>query len=356
MDFASVDSLRIWLETHILSSPEMAGFGFAMAVGLAVTLLALCLGAVFGVIRRMRLNWIARTQQKSSIPGYRILIAAPSRWGGRRVGKRLVSGLEAHLGTYSFDAPFLLVPMAKLKGGQDEPIVERARKRMALANADMAIWAERTGSGPNGLIVHSLSRGGGLKPEDAAQHRMTLPGKAGQWDAAVQSAAAYFIGRQLQPALRRAKSFRPEKLSEIAAALSEIIDADSALAPDVVRELETQYCAIAVHVSEQVAESETSKSDLEKVILLRKRYLETADAAAFPDHVLQAKLDLGRALLRKAEFEFDKSVLEEAISLLAETVEVLRLDPAIERAQAASDAMFKAQTMLENRKRFSINF
>jgi hypothetical protein len=49
-------------------------------------------------------------------------------------------------------------------------------------------------------------------------------------------------------------------------------------------------------------------------------------------------------------------VVKEAISHLAQAVEGLRGDPTIQRAQSASDALFKAQAMIESRKRFSLNF
>ena len=48
--------------------------------------------------------------------------------------------------------------------------------------------------------------------------------------------------------------------------------------------------------------------------------------------------------------------MREAIGYLSQVVEALRTDPSIMRAQAASDAMFKAQSLMETRKRFAVNF
>ena len=58
----------------------------------------------------------------------------------------------------------------------------------------------------------------------------------------------------------------------------------------------------------------------------------------------------------RAEKQFDQKVVQEAISHLSQAVDGLRGDPVIIRAQSASDALFKAQSMIESRKRFSLNF
>jgi hypothetical protein len=89
---------------------------------------------------------------------------------------------------------------------------------------------------------------------------------------------------------------------------------------------------------------------------MRRGHLEAATITADTGRIIQAKLELGRALIVRAEKQFDQNVVKEAIGHLAQAVEGMRTDPAIQRAQAASDALFKAQTMIENRKRFSLNF
>ena len=67
-------------------------------------------------------------------------------------------------------------------------------------------------------------------------------------------------------------------------------------------------------------------------------------------------MDIGRALLARAAQKFESELIREAIGHLSQVVEALRGDPSIMRAQAASDAMFKAQSLLESRKRFAVNF
>ena len=116
--------------------------------------------------------------------------------------------------------------------------------------------------------------------------------------------------------------------------------------------IEADFCASSVHVAEQSGDMEA----LDHVIMLRRIHLEDIKSDRDTSRAVQARMDLGRALLARATKQFDRKTVEEAISHLSKVIEALQADPTIKRAQAASDAMYKAQNLLETRKRFAVNF
>jgi hypothetical protein len=107
-----------------------------------------------------------------------------------------------------------------------------------------------------------------------------------------------------------------------------------------------------VHVAEEAGDL----AGLDRVIALRREHLTEGAVQADPERAIQARMDIGRALLARASKKFEPELIREAIGYLSQVVEALRADPSIMRAQEASDAMFKAQSLLETRKRFAVNF
>jgi len=116
--------------------------------------------------------------------------------------------------------------------------------------------------------------------------------------------------------------------------------------------LEADFCATGVHI----AEAAEDISMLDRVIELCRTLIETSDQDRPPERVVQARMNLGRALLARAGKNYDSRAVDEAISHLAKVIEALQADPVIQRAQFASDAMTKAKRMIETRKRFAVNF
>jgi hypothetical protein len=220
------------------------------------------------------------------------------------------------------------------------------------SDADLFVWSSRQNKGERGLEVHGLSRGGGLTAADARLFSIALPSarKAQTEDAA--RVAAYLIAKHLQPALSDPQAFRAEKIRELAAELDSVLAQDLPVSQALRNEVEADFCSAGIRVAEEMGEL----GPLEKVIQMRRRHLEAASLSADTGRIIQAKLELGRALIVRAEKQFDQAVVKEAISHLAQAVEGLRSDPTIQRAQSASDALFKAQAMIESRKRFSLNF
>lgn len=352
LDAGGFQAAETWFRTHILGAEALAALGFAILVLLA----AAAAVAGFGLLRRMgsSIRNAARTRaaRADRSAGFKILLSRPAGRGGSRAGKWLGRALQDHLATFSFGAPFKLVAVGVIKGGLSPKSIAKARRRMASADADLYVWATCLGKGQKGLELHGLSRGGGLKPEDARIFSLALPGRNKDRDVPVSQLAAYLIAKHLQPALSNPQGFRAEKIKLLAAALEEILAGMQACDATLQSEIEADFCASGVRVAEELGDLEA----LDKVILLRRAHLQQADGVADPERMIQARMDLGRALLARAEKQFDQPVLQEAIAQLAQAVEALRGDPSIQRAQAASDALFKAQAMIESRKRFSLNF
>lgn len=339
-----------WLMTHVPGADWLMLFGAAMVVITGLALLIWLLRLVIRAVGSLANEGKARGARRRNAPGFRILISSPPK--DRAAGKWLESALSQYLPIFSFGAPFSLVPMGTMKGGLESRAIVRARKRMATADADMFLWASRTGNGERGLELHGLSRGGGLTASEARLFTLALPGSRKVRTDDLARAVAYLVTKQLQPALSDPQAFRAEKIRLLANDLDSLLAGDPAISQALRAEIEADFCASGVRVAEELGDV----SALDKVIVMRRKHLEAASEAADTGRVLQARLELGRALIVRAEKQFDQNVVREAITQLSQAVEGLRADPMILRAQSASDALFKAQSMIESRKRFSLNF
>jgi hypothetical protein len=344
--------LSDWVQTNVFASREMAAFGFAIGFGLAIWLLLSLLKLIGAVVVRIQNRIVASALKKDDQPGYRVLIANPSGRKRRAFGRRLLTAIENHLPTFSFGAPFRLARTAALPRGLSPKTLRKARSQMHRADADMIIWGERTGKGLADFVIYGLSRGGGLRPDEARLFNVECSGNLEDWTRAKETAVVYQLAKKLQPDLSNPAGFRPEKMKTLSSALADILETDASLTPGARMLIESDFCASAVHIAEESADTEL----LERVISLRRNHISDPLVQDDPRRLLQARIDLGRALLAQAEKNYDAAILEEAIGHLSHAVEALRHDPAIIRAQAASDAMFKAQTMIENQQRFSLNF
>ncbi|WP_291200898.1 hypothetical protein [Hyphomonas sp.] len=341
-----------WLKTNVPGAEWLALFGAGMAVLAGLYLLVKVAGGLIRLCGNVMNVTRAARAKASRAPGFRILIAHPAGSSAGRTSKWLSGALSRHLPVFAFGAPFSLVPMGRLNGGLGTEPVARARKRMATADADLFVWASRQGKGERGLEVHGLSRGGGLSAADARLFTIALPGSRKAQTEDVARLAAYLIAKQLQPALSDPQAFRAEKIRDLANELESVLANDLPVSQTLRSEIEADFCAAGVRVAEDLGEL----SALDKVIAMRRGHLEAASLTADTGRIIQAKLELGRALIVRAEKSFDQNVVKEAIAHLAQAVEGLRSDPVIQRAQSASDALFKAQAMIESRKRFSLNF
>ena len=208
------------------------------------------------------------------------------------------------------------------------------------------------------VLMQALSKGGvaildrGLGVREGSGFTIALPGKFRALDGQMPRAAAYFLARELQPALANPQSFRAEKMKTLSEALAEMLEGCEALSPALRARIESDFCASGVHVAEASGDLEA----LERVIALRRAHLKEISSDSDPLRAIRAHMDLGRALIARAQKQYDQNTVREAMSHLSKVIEALQADPSIQRAQAASDAMHKAQNMLETRKRFAVNF
>ena len=341
-----------WFETHVLGAGVLAALGFTMIVLVGLVLLVLLLTISGSVLKTLRNVSGARSARLDKSPGYRILIARPAGKRAGKAGKWLLTAMQTYLTEFNFGAPYKLTRTGSIKGGLQPRALSRARRRMAMADADMLVWAERTGAQPDGFLLHGLSRGGGLRADEARPFTLVLPGRFSVLDGQMPRATTYFLARELQPALANPQSFRPEKMKTLSLALAEMLEDCPALSQSLRSRIEGDFCASGVHVAEQSGDLDA----IDRVIALRREHLSGIRNDSDPLRAVQAHMDLGRALLARANNKFDQKVVQEAISHLSKVIEALQADTSIQRAQAASDAMYKAKNMLETRKRFAVNF
>lgn len=341
-----------WFEANVVDAAELATFGFVMLCVLAAALVILAFSLLGSLLKTLRNASGARSARSDKTPGYRILVARPSGKRAGRAWKWLLTALDSHLSEFNFGAPLKLFRTGTIRGGMQTRAVQRARRRLEVADADMLVWADRTGRREDGFVIHGLSRGGGLTAAEARSFTLVLPGKMSDLEGQMPRVAAYLLARELQPALAHPQSFRAEKMKTLADALSELLAESPALSVALRSRIEADFCASSVHVAEQSGDMEA----LDHVIMLRRIHLEDIKSDRDTSRAVQAHMDLGRALLARATKQFDRKTVEEAISHLSKVIEALQADPTIKRAQAASDAMYKAQNLLETRKRFAVNF
>jgi hypothetical protein len=341
-----------WTGAHMRETRYLAALGVVLGALLAVFLLIVILRFAVRVFRRLGDLGTAGKLRTDKSPGYRIVLARPAGQARTATLKWLDSALQEHLASFNFGAPFKIARMSVLKDGLAPQTIARARRRMAASDADLLVWGERKGRKEDGLVLHGLTRGGGLTAAEAKLFTLRLPARQTALEGQMQKIAAFLLAKQLQPALSSPQSFRPEKISQLAEALSGMLDHDGPMPLAVRNEIEGDFCASAVHVAEEAGDL----AGLDRVIALRREHLTEGAVQADPERAIQARMDIGRALLARAAKKFEPELIREAIGYLSQVVEALRADPSIMRAQEASDAMFKAQSLLETRKRFAVNF
>ena len=208
-----------WIETHALTSPELAGFGLVAAFGLLVFLCAIVGKSLVSFVSRLVSVISASAVSRDRAPGYRVLLATLDGPNGSKARRFLETAMETHLPTFSFDAPFRLVKTGLISGGRDEAAVKAARRRLKRSGADMIVWGRRISARPDGLRIYTLSRGGGMSVGEAQVEIATLPGRKIMWNETLAPVAAYLIARRLQPSLGRPSDFRPERMEPVVGAL-----------------------------------------------------------------------------------------------------------------------------------------
>lgn len=347
-----LDAVYAFLNSYGIGLSVLAAFGLVAAICLIIFAAILGLKYLWRGVASIRSAAKLNAFKREKSVGLGVILARPVGRQGRAFASNLHEALTEHLPGFNFGAPFRMVKVGGISGGGTPKAMMRARRQLKRSDADMIAWGERVSSDVDGLVLYTLSRGGGLSAEGATLEAFPLPGGQKAWSEALRKAAAYMLAKSLQPGLRSPEAFRPEKTKQLAEELIAILESEAEMSPTVRAEIEADYCAAVIHGAEKAGDMDR----LDHVIALRRGHLVDEDVKANTFRLMQSRVDLGRALIAKSDKVYNAGELQEAIEHLSAVVEVIRTHPTIQRAQATSDAMFKAQTMIENRKRFSQQF
>ena len=332
-----------WFNQTIAGSPLWAGAGLAAAAIVALFLVWLVLRFVFRVARSIGHAMAGRKRRHTQ--GYGLGVAPFVGAKGNAMAKALRVALQEEMKHFSFGAPYEVIKAIAPKATKKLGLRDVARKWLTRASADLIVWGYRERGPKAPLVLDILSCEGSLSPAEAQQTRVYLPHDYAKTSETVRRAGAYLVARALQPGLARATAFRAEKLAPVAEILADILAHPGSLPAQTLSMLETDYCAMALHIG--------SDSGLEQVAKLRRKRLSDG---AVPDTETQiaARIDLGRALLGISAKAFDPARVREAMDHLKAAVELLKLNPTIQLANHTTNAVQKGQAMLSARRRFSV--
>ncbi|MEL6259130.1 MAG: hypothetical protein AAFQ67_08740 [Pseudomonadota bacterium] len=329
-----------WMAQQLQATPALGVIG-AVAVLYCVVFAAVWVfsnGAT--TVEQLRAARVDKALRRNPEPGYKLLIAKPIGARSSAAGAFLEDSLRKHLPTFCFGAPINIARGGgRIRGAKD------LERRLDRSGADIVIGVKRTDRSKEGLVLSGLVRGS----TGATPFAFSLPGSTKAWAAGLAPVAAFMVAKNMQPAIAQPMNFRAEKAAPVARQLEAILQRPAELSEPVHAMIENDFAAYALHV----AEKGVDMAALDKVIALRRAALDRKTASAALR--LTARLDLGRALLVRAEKNFDQAVVAEAINHLREAIEIMRADPMIRRAEDASSAISKAQSMLASRRRFSIS-
>lgn len=342
-DTALSAQITDWFMSTIAGSPLWAGLGLAAAGLLAIWLIWQLVRGLAGFLGLIR-NKLASHRRRQT-QGYTLGIAPLSGARGNAISKALTTALQAHISDFSFGAPVDVIqapaPSTTKTLGQREV----ARKWLGKSASDLVAWGYRT-SGKNAPYqLNILSCEGSLTPAEAKESQALLPADFHKSSDIVKKVGAYLIARALQPGLAVATAFKAEKLVPVADFLADAIAAPGSLPPQTQLLIETDYCAMGLHIGDDV--------HLERVVSLRRARL-SADTQLNEQTRIEARIDLGRALLAISGKRFDPTRVREAMDHLKIAVDMLREHPTIRLASQTSAAVQQGQSMLQNRQRFSV--
>lgn len=350
-DLSFLERARAWVEAHVLTAPELAAFGFAAAIVALLALIVLAVNALVRALPQRGIDSERDIRRAADEPGYRILVGAFEGRRGREARGVVTEAMEAHLARFCFGALFRLFQVARPKRRAGQSVEEEMRERLKRTGADLVLWGVRESAEPDGLVIRGLSRGG-RKPEEAVYFELRVPGHVSDYADTERQLVAYLLAKKLQPALSRPDAFRAERIAELAERLEGLIDAGMALPQALTWELEHDFSAMVLHL----AQGEPHEDWIEKVITLRRASLDTLKSGTWVQPLIDARLDLGQAILKRAERRFDPVAVREATVHLNAVIESLRGHDVIRTVQKASEGLSRAQGLVETRRRFAVNF
>lgn len=345
MDFSSIiDSVQAWwkrAEAFIVSSPEIAGVGLAIAAGFAVALGLLLAFAVVRSLKGARRSVRAATIRRLEAPGARIVVVEGRPGRPRMISAFMTAALDRHLKEFMFGGPFRL---NAFPGGVEGDVAALAL--MKRSEADLLIWTESS-KGTRG-VVRVLSRPANYE-QPRAPISLAMPKDRTQWTSGLERAMAYAAAKSYRPALGRPQDFRSERLQPVVELLLSILDEKPPADPRLLNELVDDATAGALQLA-----STGEPGWLERAVTISRQTLDSINRADSPDRWVAAKINLGRVLRLRAEKQFDPVVLRESITHLQEALEALRAEHRFKLAESAAAAIADAQRLLSGRRKFSI--
>ena len=340
---SQVSVLMDWFNATIAGSAVWSGIGLGAVILIGMFALYLMVKAIVAAIGLISTSLASR--KRRSTQGFGIAISPLAGPRGTGQTKAIIAALETHLEKFTFGSPFEIVraPRIRAKGGKGLRAV--ATRWLEQSSTDLILWGVR----PRGKNVPSevevLSLGGSLPPSDAMHSFGVLPFITPQNKETTALAIAYLVARALQPGLSDGTAFKPDKLAPVAEILMGCLTNGDQLPERTQQTLETDFCSMALALE--------TEDHLSRVVELRRKRL-ACDTALHPSDEVQARIDLGRALLQQSKANFDPVRVREAMDHLKIAVERLKTDHILRLAQATNMAVQQGQAMLSNRKRFSV--
>ena len=349
--------LAAWLESHVLVSTVLIVIGGFTVLGLGVSVVVIAARALAPILGLSSVASNGAIRRAGQMPGYRILVGEIQGMRGRQLADRIESALQAHMSDFSFGALFKLFRVAGIRGRPDGRTLDVARSKLKRTGADLVIWGEQTSEAADGLLVHGVSRAGAQgSGSEVSTFSLRLPGRLREYDDGLQRVIALVLAKRLQPALSRPEAFRVEKVEVLGTHLDGMLAAherEEIVLPDAIRyELEHDFTVITLHLSETSPRNEW----LDRVIERRRAAIDGLKESPDPMVLVDARLDLGQALLLRTQASFDPVAVREATVHLNAVIAALRDHDIIRKVQRASDGLQKAQSMVETRRRFAVNF
>ncbi|MEM7328562.1 MAG: hypothetical protein AAF437_07470 [Pseudomonadota bacterium] len=340
---AQLSTIIEWFNTHIAGSMIWSGIGLATAIVAVLIGVFLIFRAVASLVAMITTTMASRKRQ--STQGFGIAIAPIVGARGSKQTKAIVAALQTHLDLFTFGSPFEIVRAPRIRAKGAKGLRAAATRWLEKSSTDLVLWGHRKRGKVQPTNVEVLSLGGSLKPQDAMHSEGLLPEIDKHNQETTARVVAYLVARALQPGLADGSAYRAEKLAPVADILQACLSDKDALPDRTQLTLETDYCSMALALA--------TPDHLARVIEYRRTRL-AAEEAMPPAFEVQARIDLGRALLHQAQANFDPVRVREAMDHLKLAVERLKVDPILQLAQATNQAVQQGQAMLSNRKRFSV--
>lgn len=340
---AQLSNLIEWYNATFASSVIWNAIGVAAAALVALVALYFLFRGFMALVRLIGTSLASR--KRRSTQGFGIAVAPIIGAKGGQQTKAIINALEQNLEHFTFGSPFEIVRAPRMRASGAKGLRAAATKWLTKSSTDLVLWGHRERGKTEPSRVEVLSLGGSLPPSEAMHTEGFLPCISKSNQETTAPVVAYLIARALQPGLADGSAFKAEKLAPVAEILMTALQSSDQLPDRTQRTLEADYCSMALALA--------TEAHVAKVVELRRRRLASDETLA-PDVEVQARIDLGRALLMMSQANFDPVRVREAMDHLKVAVELLKTDPILRLAQATNQAVQQGQSMLSNRKRFSV--